>query len=234
LDWAKAAKHIKEIRDSPKAAKSFARLFARNGPESATVMLGRLERISHDLIRKTRVRLDCVAMLTYRHFFRTLASIGLAIYVWTDSSPQWKGTELYAASFDVCLPGFFQRRSFPYISPKVGHDTVAKGVALLWQIFLMAGPHFSQVRRFCQRVRCLVTDLGTERLLADHIDFLPDFYRYIGSTAPANKLTYETFLFPRAMVMAGWRHLWDNLLRRALASMTFFPAWIDKLKVTRS
>ena len=38
------------------------------------------------------------------------------------------------------------------------------------------------------------------------------------------------FLFPRAIEVGGWKHLFDNLIVRGLSSLAWFPGWLDKCK----
>ena len=45
---------------------------------------------------------------------------------------------------------------------------------------------------------------------------------------PTAKL--ERFLFPRAILAPGWRHLCDNLLQRGLNSCRFWPHFLEVLK----
>ena len=37
-------------------------------------------------------------------------------------------------------------------------------------------------------------------------------------------------LFPRALHMAGWKHLIDNLIQRGLCSLPWFPVWLTRYK----
>ena len=38
------------------------------------------------------------------------------------------------------------------------------------------------------------------------------------------------YLFPRALHIPGWKHMWDNLLQRGLSSLRFFPSWLEKFR----
>ena len=127
------------------------------------------------------------------------------IYLYADVSPQWRQMELYAASFDLKDGDTCVHKLFPALAlDKECRDATGKCVALLWQIFLIAGPSYFLVKLFCSRVRSVTTDQGVERLLADFPGFLPDFflmvdpqYRVKDANPPwAN-------LFPRALAMPG-------------------------------
>ena len=54
-------------------------------------------------------------------------------------------------------------------------DAAGKTLALLWLIFLLVGPAWSSMRRFCGMVKAILTDMGTERLIHSNPDILPDF-----------------------------------------------------------
>ena len=65
-------------------------------------------------------------------------------------------------------------------------DAMSKSIALLWQIYLMVGPGYQQVRGFCNRVRSFTTDMGVERLMARMPDCLVEFYEvWLGIKLPA-------------------------------------------------
>ena len=107
---------------------------------------------------------------------------------------------------------------------------LSKTVASVWQIYLMVGPEFEQVRAFCGCVRSFTTDMGVKRLLAQVTDMLPDFYRlWLGVSLPrgAEQLLR---LIPKALQIGGWRHLFDTLIQRGMVTLSFFPWWIDKCK----
>ena len=49
-------------------------------------------------------------------------------------------------------------------------DARSKTLALLFQIWLLVGPSAEEMIRFLSRVRCSLTDMGTERLMANMVD----------------------------------------------------------------
>ena len=82
----------------------------------------------------------------------------------------------------------------------------------------------AMIRHFCSRVRAIVTDMGVERKLADMVDCIDEFmlchdpkYRDLG---PADRVSH---LFPRALQMGGWKHIWDGLIQKGLCSLRFLP-----------
>ena len=44
-------------------------------------------------------------------------------------------------------------------------DATGKTLSLLWLVFLLVGPTWQAMRRFCNMVKAVVTDMGTERLI---------------------------------------------------------------------
>ena len=234
LDWLDASSNCKDSRRAlGQTAKSFAKLFSRRGTQSQAKLLADLEHIHIDCLRKARVRLDCLCMCLFRLFWASLDVSNVNIFLWADGSPQWRGLELFAVSADFFFgSGDIVRKLLPCVSlPKWMADSMSKAVALLWQIFLMVGPTFYQVRAFCSRVRSFTTDMGAERLIAGIADFLPDFYElWLNCKCPAGINRDLKSLFPRAIQIGGWKHLFDNLIVRGLSSLFFFPGWLTKTK----
>ena len=111
-------------------------------------------------------------------------------------------------------------------------DRAGKLMTLLWQIFLIAGPTFAAMRRFCNRIRSITTDFGVERGLANSADVLDLFYSFIDPKwQPWPELRAPSgLMFPRCMYMPGWKHLVDNLIQRALNSFRWFASFIGRYK----
>ena len=177
-------------------------------------------------MRQARVRVDAVAMLLFRILHRNMQNP--VYYLWTDSSPQFRGREFGASSFDILVSGGVQHRLLPAVALTKGRTSaLQKCLCLLWQIMLQVGP--SEVQSFCRSVRGICTDMGTERLLARMpIQVLHNFMRHIGCSTWVS-LDSE-FIFPHALMVPGWRHAFDLVLCKALWQLPWFPAWLKKLK----
>lgn len=236
LEWLEASRFVRDVRRAGEAAKAFAPLFARVAKMSRSELLGNLQTVHAEVLRRSRVRLDCVAMLLFRRLWASLlGTIGhhqVNIYMYADASPQWRGLELYASSFEVFDGSRLQRRLFPMVSlDKAFSDAAGKCLALLWQAYLMVGPSFQMMRLFCSRVRSITTDQGVERLLANFPDVLRQFFGLVDPQyLPPKEEDPVAWLFPRAVAVPGWMHLWDLEIRRGLGAMEFFPHWIQGLK----
>lgn len=236
IDWLDASRYIKNIRQCGEAAQSFGRIFARSSGITLHALTNDLKEAQPELLRRARVRLDCVAMLLNRRLWTSIVRAQgddlPNLYLFADASPQWRQLELYAASFDLKDGDTIIHKLFPALAlDKWSRDAFGKCVALLWQIFLVAGPSYFLVKLWCSRVRSVTTDQGVERMLADYPGFLGDFFWLVD---PKYKIKDANpplaNLFPRALAMPGWQHMWDLLMRRGLTQMRFFPQWITGLK----
>ena len=105
----------------------------------------------------------------------------------------------------------------------LGHGFMSvrdKVFALLWAMWLETGS-VSLLRWQCDHAQGITSDRGTEALICDVGDMLPDFADSIG--AQTEGLTRGANLFPGALWFPGWRHLWDGIIKRALSDAPFPP-----------
>ena len=96
--------------------------------------------VGYATLRKARVRLDGVAMMLWRRLIsQTLNVIGDAnctLCLFADGSPQWRGLELFAASYDFDDGSSLVRRLLPLTSlERTQLNTLGKTLTLLWQLF---------------------------------------------------------------------------------------------------
>jgi hypothetical protein len=206
VDVLRASRHIKDIKLIDQAADAFAILFSRGGRVTKDMLMQDAGSLNREVVRRARVRFDCVSMLAWRRRLATVDFNRVNIHLFADASPQRRGLELFAASFDFVLDGTCVRRLLPFISATLGMDLDAKAFTLLWQFFLVIGPTFRTLRSWCNRVRSVCTDFGTERLFAHIRDVLPAFCKFVGIQVSGEPLSR---LFPRALQIPGWHHLWD-------------------------
>ena len=57
--------------------------------------------VSFSVLVEARTRLDIVCMLGARAIFSKERFVDVDVYLYTDASPQWRGTELQASSMDI-------------------------------------------------------------------------------------------------------------------------------------
>ena len=69
---------------------------------------------------------------------------------------------------------------------------------------------------------------GTERLMANMVDCLPELFQLMG--APAQGLPRRTHTFDLCLQSPGWMHQWDVILKRGFSSLLWFPSWLDGMR----
>ena len=84
---------------------------------------------------------------------------------------------------------------------------LGKLAGLVWQLFLVIGK--VHLRVFCDAVRSVTTDMGTERLLATADDHLQLLLRHFGCPEKLLPPHVGGKLFRFALHIRGWRHTWD-------------------------
>jgi hypothetical protein len=233
LDWLEATSFVKDIRQAGQAASSFARLFARSSGLSRTMLQAKLNKISYTTLRHARVRLDCVAMMVWRIFWKALLASQadrLFLYIFCDASPQ-RGAEMFASTVDIYDGKKFWRVLLPCIalSPCM-MDAIGKSSALLWQLWLIAGPSYQHLQALRERVISITTDQGVERKIPGMVDMLPDFFKMMLPSFDLQLHPPEPFLWPNCLAVPGWKHAWDLLLQKALSSLQWFPLWLQRFK----
>lgn len=195
-------------------------------------MLNIVQFMSARCLVRARIRADAAAMLLQREWWQSLgARDDVSVYVFCDSSPQWRGVELFACTVDIVVGDELFRRLSPLVSlNKSQLDLSGKMAALLWQAFLLTGPAWKSLNQFCQKVRSVTTDMGTERLLADCPSCLAEFFAVASPGEKVPEHNSASHLFGNAMHEPGFWHLVDNVLQRGLSSLKGFPGFLAKLK----
>ena len=220
LKWIRATSYIKSLAECTPATEAFLHLLLPSGAAKLEQHFAIGEIARREVLRAGRVRIDCMAMLVSRCFFEQAQRPWY--FLWTDASPQWKGREYSASSYDEYDAGndTIVRRLLPCISLTKGKtSTLDKTVALLHQIWLTVGAQ--NLQSFCRSVRSICTDMGVERGISTmNIDVLRSFLLHIG--APVFVQMDSPWVFPSALLVPGWRHSIDLLLRRGLWTFPFF------------
>ena len=179
LEWLAASDNIKNTRRIWGTAPKSAKVFAVANSVTVTSGLGILRPANMQVLRSARIRLDVVACNLFRKVWSELVPDTINIYLYLDSSPQVRGEELFALSIELRDPAGnypWERRLAPMIAIQKDYfDAVGKSLALVYLIWLLVGPTASQVIRFCDRVRGIVTDMGTERKIARSPCLISDF-----------------------------------------------------------
>jgi hypothetical protein len=234
LKFLKASAYIKDLNKLPKARVAFRELENQIADNPSAVPQRPGKDWNHDSLRKARVKIDATAMRVCRAFIHSLPASVVFIQLYVDSSPQWRGAELFATSFDLIVRSvlhFCERRLMPQISiGPVMYSAVGKAYAMLWQVFLVAGPDYNHIRQFLDHVTVVLSDFGTERLIIALPDFLPEWCEFVGLTVPA-RFERRARLLPNSILSPGWHHIFDGLVRYGLYNFLWFPSWLLLLKL---
>ena len=235
LDWMEATRDIKSLRKTKRTTSGYEKLLARKTQLPKEELT--LETPSGEKLRRFRVRLDCSSLLVERDDFENMvhnvpSERWPRIYVYADASPQARGLEMFASSYDLitddrsCI-----QRSFPPVHlARSQLSARGKVAALLWQIFLVAGKTLGLLRIFLSCIRSITSDMGVERLLADQADCLDSWLAVAFGISPSLERPSTIFLFPNCLLTPGWRHLLDGTLKNSLMLLPWFKSFLEKLK----
>ena len=236
LEWVDASAYLRDLRKSFAAASSFARVFAHTGLVEHAKLIAALPIVSSELLRQARIRVDIVAMLVFRRWFASLRKSPdagrVVIHLYCDASPQWRGLEMFASSFELSFGDTVLRRLFPLVSlDRRRLDALGKTLTLMWQIYLIAGPSADLLKYFCSRVASITTDMGVEHKIANMPGLWGEFWLLF---EPRKQLRDgegdDDWLFPNCLHCPGWNHTFDLVLRTGLCSLVFFPSFLEKFK----
>lgn len=185
---------------------------------------------SRDTLVKARIRLDWCAMLFHQIHCKCRDDSRCISF---DKSPQI-GREVFAVREEVLFGGVGARsrgsvrqRLLPLVC--MGHGYLSAGdvaQALLHSACLDYGPSFSALKQWCESVRGVVTDDGTERLIADCGSPLGAMFSGVAAVGEA-----PGFLFPNAVRVPGFNHMFDVCVRKVIEThCPWFPAFEADLK----
>ena len=182
-----------------------------------------------------RADLVCLSLTRRQtHEWRRTSAVR-SINVYSDASPV-VGEELQGMIVDINLyNGETTRLILPGSTLAYGHaDTISKGVALVWALWLVAGPSADDVRWFCSLVRSLTTDGGVELHLLEIPDMIDAVIERIGGR-PIDELRpfvhQDRRMFPKAMRLLGWSHQKGNIIKKVAGQFRKWPKFLGHMRV---
>ena len=101
LEWLDVSMDLKQIRRAKVLKGKFAKIFARATNSNAGDLDVATRALPYETLRRARARLDCTMMLAFRVVWASIPWDSVDVHIFTDASPQWKGTELFASTFDL-------------------------------------------------------------------------------------------------------------------------------------
>ena len=189
-----------------------------------------------ETFRTALARLDCLGCLLNRRVLHQMRQDGTvrSINVYSHASPV-VGVELQGMVVDVnSTDGTRLRIILPGSTLAYGHtDTVAKGVALIWGIFLIAGPLEMDVRWFCSLVTSMTTDFGVEMKLLEIPDMVTAFMRWANGTPlirVRHLVNQERRAFPHALRVAGWSHVLGGIMKHVATGWEDWPVRLAQMR----
>jgi len=170
-------------------------------------------------------RVDVLGMLLQRREFRAnrLLDRILLINLFTDASPV-TGEELQGMIMEqVFTNKEVQRDTLPGSTLRYGQlSAISKGVALLYSLWLVAGPYFVDIAFCVAKVKAICTDFGNETRTVHLPDIVQAFLHWMeGFDLVACRMfvRHDRRLFYRALRLAGWSHLWGNIIKKMAHSL---------------
>ena len=187
-------------------------------------------------LQRAIARADVVSCSLTRRQFRAWRKDDMikSIHIYSDASPV-VGFELQGMVLDVVLrDGSMTRFILPGSTLAYGHqDTFAKGVALVWAMWLIAGPTEADLEYVCSKVRSLTTDFGVEVHLLEMPDITRALIAWIGGKSlhqVAPMVQHESRMFSRALRMAGWSHTLGNIMKAVALGFDQWPVYQNHLR----
>ena len=144
-----------------------------------------------------------------------------------DASPKL-GLELLAIREFLLRPGQeeLQSRVWPLQCIGYGHSTaIDKLGAVGNSLWLEAGPTAESMRNLCHAVVGVLTDAGVEQSLGDMPDIIDPLLSGTLGDEPLSG-----WLFPNAMRLLDWNHIWDWLTKVAVENLVFWERFLQLTK----
>lgn len=191
---------------------------------------------SYSTIYRSLARADAVSMLLFRRQLQQWRADGVvrSMNMYNDASPV-TGAELAGILVDINFKdGTQERVVLPGSTLAYGHtDTISKGSAMLWAIWLIAGPSTDDVLWFCAQVRSLTTDFGVEMHLLEMPDIAAAMVAWAGGT-PLRRvvpiINQDRRLFAMALRIGGWSHTLGNIMKAVANEFIRWPRFLGNMR----
>ena len=235
LRFINATLHLKDLRHTGRVFTNIAKAM---WPDQAYAMLlhaqsDGLHIPCRRLLIEGRARLDVACMLLDRRLLSGHQFLGYherSTHIYCDSSPI-TGRELFCVFADFYVaPGRRYFRELPPASMGLGYCTLEnRCFAVLWSLWLMAGPRMDVMEALLETVRSFTTDQGCEAGLPHMQNILPRFAAALGLSVSA-QWESRASLFPWAVHIPDWDHLWSNTMKLSFEAI---PGWLGHLSSLR-
>ena len=170
-------------------------------------------------------------MLMERRMFNSpawLECLTRSLHLYADCSPI-TGRELFAMVWDI-FTNNYHHRLLPGSTVAHGYQRVIdKVMALLWALWLVTGA-VATFLTVLFAVRSISTDQGSESLMAGMENVLEEFFKRIGVKYDPSMFPFRR-LFPNAISVPDWSHLWSNAIKSAFETFPEWPKYLSRLRV---
>ena len=172
-------------------------------------------------LRNALVSLDAACMCWSRDQHRGNPEVVLRQLTFDSSGVG--GEELMGIREVSCKPRpnsspLVSMRTLPLQCLGTGHTTtVCKAAALAHAVSLVAGPHIEDMKAYTFSIYTVTTDLGVE---ADAVEVPDALQHYV--TEGSAEIDLRSHMFPNALRVPDWSHIWDWLLQSVTEHLPFF------------
>ena len=219
-------KRLDDLQENLKRKLSFA--FQEEEPaDLKRLEASGFETPSRFALAKGRINLDLAAMCCRRDQHQRPHTCWRQLNF--DSSPQG-GMELLAVTEFTTYNSAVETsesHKLPIQSLGFGYGSVVdKAEALVHSIALECGAELEMLRSYTSSVYVILTDPGVEQ----HIGELPDVTAAFAAGGDATQVNFDPTekLFPLALRVLDWSHLWHWQLKSLCESFVWFKAWQAK------
>lgn len=196
---------------------------------------------THDIpttnLHRAAGRLDVVGMLIQRREMKAdrLCDRILGFNLFSDASPV-TGEEFQGMILEtITRLHECRRETLPGSTLSYGRcNAVCKGIAMLFGLWLVAGPFFCDLAWVLAHVLCITTDFGIEIKCVELPDVLRAFLRWNAGALLLDcgrLVDHSRRLYIRALRISGWSHLFGNLMSH-IAKCS--PQWAGILEDLRT
>ena len=107
-----------------------------------------------------------------------------------------------------------------------------KMFGLLFQLWLQFGQSSMRFKKVLMQVRSITSDFGVERLIGKAYDCVDAWLHYAAGHPPVSTPAVNTCqrLFPMALRIPGWNHLWSNAIKTVVEAQPGWPRKLQQLK----
>ena len=190
-------------------------------------------------LKRARLQLDTTANLINRRRFRQLYESDpdsvCSIHVYSDGSPV-AGSELQGMVMDIIfLTNVIKTLILPGVCLHFsGLRVIDKVVAFIHSVTLAFGFHYPLLEWLFSKISSLTTDMGVELGMADCPDILRHYLRRAAGLEFDRIVELgvdsSTRLFSNALRLAGWSHMFGNLMKYACYSNEQWPKIYDHVR----